>query len=137
MNDFMQLYNLTNLVKEPTCFKNPDKPTCIDLILTNFPRSFQYTTTIEIGLSDFHKMTVMVLKTLFKKTPPKIIYYRDYRHFSNNIFRQDLTSQIPKISISDYDGFHDLVMSTLNNHAPKKTRYVRANQAPFMNKSLH
>ena len=24
-----------------TCYKNPDKPTCIDLILTNCPRSFQ------------------------------------------------------------------------------------------------
>ena len=36
---------------------------CIDLILTNLPKSFQHTQTIEIGLSDFHKLTLTVLKT--------------------------------------------------------------------------
>ena len=39
--EFLNLYNLKDLVKQNTCFKNPDKPTCIDLILTNCPRSFQ------------------------------------------------------------------------------------------------
>ena len=33
--------NLTSLIKEPTCYKNPDNPSCIDLILTNKPFSFQ------------------------------------------------------------------------------------------------
>ena len=32
------LFNLWNLVKEPTYFKNIDKPTCIDHILTNHPK---------------------------------------------------------------------------------------------------
>ena len=31
--DFLSLCNLKKLVKQNTCFKNPDKPTCIDLIL--------------------------------------------------------------------------------------------------------
>ena len=35
-------HNLQNLVKDPTCYKNPSKPTCIDLILTNFAKSFQH-----------------------------------------------------------------------------------------------
>ena len=48
MKDFCCLYNLKNLVNEPTCFKNPNCPTCIDLILTNRHRSFQNTITIEI-----------------------------------------------------------------------------------------
>ena len=60
--EFLNLYNLKNLVKQNTCFKNPDKPTCIDLILTNCPRSFQNTDTFEIGLSDFHKLIFTVLK---------------------------------------------------------------------------
>ena len=33
-------YNLKPLIKKPTCFKNPEKPTCIDHILTNRPKSF-------------------------------------------------------------------------------------------------
>ena len=28
-------FQLTSMINKPTCFKNPDKPYCIDLILTN------------------------------------------------------------------------------------------------------
>ena len=35
MEEFIKVYNLKNLVKGPTCFKNPDKLSCINLILTN------------------------------------------------------------------------------------------------------
>ena len=35
MEECYNLNGLTSLTKKPTCFKNPDKLTCIDLILTN------------------------------------------------------------------------------------------------------
>ena len=28
------------LISQPTCYKNPNNPACIDLVLTNVPRSF-------------------------------------------------------------------------------------------------
>ena len=43
MSDFLKICNLKNLVKQKTCHKNPEKPSCIDLILTNYQRSFQNT----------------------------------------------------------------------------------------------
>ena len=52
--EFLNLYNLKNLVKQKTCFRTPDKHTCIDVILTICPRSFQNADTFERGLSDFH-----------------------------------------------------------------------------------
>ena len=70
MGDFRELFNFKNLVKDPTCYKNPDNPSCIDLILTNRQNSCQDTRVIETGLSDFHKLTATVLKTSFKKKPP-------------------------------------------------------------------
>ena len=73
MISFCESYNLTNLIKQPTCFKNPEKPSCIDLILTIRPKSFQSTCVIETGLSDFHRMTVSVLKMHFRKLPPKLL----------------------------------------------------------------
>ena len=76
LNDLCSVYNLFSLVKEPTCFKNPDNPSCIDLFLTNRPRSFQNTLTIETGISDFHKMVITVMKVFYKKQKPKIIQYR-------------------------------------------------------------
>ena len=37
--------------------------------------------TVETGLSDFHKMTVTVLKRYFKKKDPINITYRDLKYF--------------------------------------------------------
>ena len=90
MNEFCKTYNLKNLVKGPTCFKNPENPSCIDLILTNHPRSFQGSTLIETGLSDFHKMTLTVMKMHFEKQRPKIIYYRDYKKFNHDDFNREV-----------------------------------------------
>ena len=41
LSNFMSVHNLKTLIKQKTCFKNPENPTCIDVILTNSPRSFQ------------------------------------------------------------------------------------------------
>ena len=35
MQGICESYFSENMVKKPTCFKNPSKPTCIDLITTN------------------------------------------------------------------------------------------------------
>ena len=40
MSDFMEVYNFKNLTKGPTYFKNPNKPSCIDLTLTNRKKQF-------------------------------------------------------------------------------------------------
>ena len=40
MKSFCSLNDLTSMIDQPTCYKNPDKPTCIDLILTNRPNYF-------------------------------------------------------------------------------------------------
>ena len=52
LGDFMDLYDLKNLVKEKTCFKSVENPSCIDLFLTNCSRSFQKTYAISTGISD-------------------------------------------------------------------------------------
>ena len=78
MEAFCGNYNLKNLVNENTCFKNPENPSCIDLMLTNRYRKFHNTLVVETGLSDFHKMTITVLKKFYEKKKPKIISYRDY-----------------------------------------------------------
>ena len=35
MSVFSDTYDLKSFMKEPTCYKNPNKPSCIDLMLTN------------------------------------------------------------------------------------------------------
>ena len=81
MAGFCDTYDLRSLIMEPTCYKNPENPTCIDLILTNHSLSFQNSCVLETGLSDFHKMTVTIMKASFQRLQPRIIKYRDYRRF--------------------------------------------------------
>ena len=138
MEEFMKVYNLKNLVKGPTCYKNPAKPSCIDLILTNRHRSFHSSHIIETGISDFHKMTVSVMKVYFKKQKSNVIYYRDYKNFSNDQFRADLLNELTKgqIPIPRLDIFIGTALQILGSHAPMKQKSVRANESPFMTKKL-
>ena len=134
MKNFCSLYDLSCLIKAPTCFKNAENPSCIDLILTNRPRNFQNSSLIETGLSDFHKLTVTVLKTNFRKMPPQIVRYRNYKQFSSANFYQELRS-IDLFHTSN-DVFTSKVMEILNRHAPLKQTCVRANNNPFITKAL-
>ena len=45
----------------------------------------------EIGLSDFHKLIVTVMKLHIPKQQPKIIKYRNYKSFNETKFRIELT----------------------------------------------
>ena len=140
MQSFCESYNLKSLIKQPTCYKNPDKPTCIDLILTNFPRMFHSTCVIETGLSDFHLMTVTVMRKTFKKLSPRIISYRSYKDFSNEKFRDCLVNNLSNEVFSNNDNglekFCKTTMDTLNLLAPIKQKYDRGNQMSFMTKDL-
>ena len=72
-NLFCSSYCLKSVIKQPTCFKNPENPTYIDLIMTNKRRCFQRTCLTETGRSDFRRMIVSVLKMYFHKLPSKVI----------------------------------------------------------------
>ena len=84
MKPFCENHNLKSLIKQPTCYKHPNKPKCIDLILTHVLRIFQSTCVIETGLSDFHLMTVIVMRKTFKKILIRVINYMSYRDFFND-----------------------------------------------------
>ena len=100
MKSFWDSYTLTSLIKESTCYKNLQNPSCIDLILTNIPCSFQNSYVVETGLSDFHKMTVTVMKITYEKLKPKIKKNRDYKNFCNNTFRNVLLEKLSTENIN-------------------------------------
>ena len=97
MLDFCNVYNLESLSKTPTYLKNPENPSCIDLLLTNSKNNFDESLVLESGLSDFHKLVVSILKSYFKKEAPKVIIYRDYKYFDNEKFSNEIESELSKI----------------------------------------
>ena len=135
MIDFCQPYKMENLINNFTCYKNPNKPTCIDLMVTNKPRFFNNSSVVETGPSNFLKMTLVVMRACFVKQTPKVVYYRDYKKFSNDLFRNDI---LQAQALTDTkENVQTTIVNIFNEHAPpQKRRYVRANQAPFMNKKL-
>ena len=130
MKSFCKNYGLKNLIRQPTCYKNPSNPVCVDLILTNVPRSFQSACVVETGLFDFHLMTFTVMKKCFKK----------YQTFSNEKYTETLINNLSKENfINNDDGFQrfcHISLDALNKHAPRKNKHARGNQMPFFNKEL-
>ena len=99
-------------------------------MLTNRHRSFQNSCVIETSLSDFHKMTVPVLRPFLKKAEPKIIFYRDYKNFTNDNYRLLIEELSGNVNITDstaLDSFLDISREALNKTAPLKQKFVRAN----------
>ena len=71
-DEFCDLLNLTNLVRNKTCFTRDHKST-VDLILTNKPKSFQNTCITETGLNDFQKLISTFFKTQITLLKPKVV----------------------------------------------------------------
>ena len=140
MKIFGKIYKLQNLIQEPTCFENPENPTCIDLILTNKPLSFKNTYVIEAGLSDFHKMVVAVMKMHFPKMKPQVISYRNYKDFHNETFldslKHELNVQGQFLNEKGLDAFSTICTEVFDKHAPKKKRYIRSDHKPFINNEI-
>ena len=135
LKQFCASYNLTNLIKEPTYFESVDNPFCIDLMLTNHPKCFQNFGIYETGISDFHKLTFTFLKTYFQK---RIIKYRDSIQFNSNEFRGELIMELSSNNMQsdNFARFTGISKMILEKKVPLKKRYVRYNQAKFMNKNL-
>ena len=99
MNNFYESYNLSRFIRESTCYKNPENPSCLGLFLTNSPNSFQNSSVVETGLSDFHGMIVTVMKNSFQRLPPKRRHERDYSNYDNKIFAVSLFNELSKLNI--------------------------------------
>ena len=59
----MDIFDFKNIVHQPTCYA-ANKPTMIDVIITNCFRKFAKTITCNTSLSDYHYMVVSVLKSM-------------------------------------------------------------------------
>ena len=135
MQEFMEKHKLYSLINTPTCFKTSN-PRCIDLILTNKKYSFKKSQSFETGESDHHHMVYTIMKTTFVKLPPKKLTYRCYKNFDEYKFLHDLDVELANIPVDDYTRFEKVHEDVLNRHAPLKTRMIRGNEKPHMNKEL-
>ena len=79
-------------------------------------------------------MIVTVQKYTFVKAKSKVILYRCYKTFNNNLFRNERKKSLSYAT--KYVDFDNTYVEVLNSHAPIKTKTVGANHAPHMSKVL-
>ena len=135
MLPLIESHDLYSMIKTPTCFKST-QGRCIDLMLTNKRHNFMHTQTFETGESDFHYMIYTMFKTKFEKAPAKVIKYRCFKKFKNDIFQCDLSNNLYNTTTGIFTTFEETFRQTLDKHAPYKTKFVRGNNKPFINKKL-
>ena len=86
--EVIDTFGLKNLIKTNTCFTKTSS-TSLDVILTNRPKSFFHTQTIETGISDCHVLVGTILRAHIKRQEPTKIEYRQYKRFDENSFLND------------------------------------------------
>ena len=71
---------------------------------------------------------------------PKIVFYRNYKHFEYSRFLENLNRTDFSLDTGDpnknYNFITNKFLNVVNRHAPLKTKTLRGNQAPFLNKEL-
>ena len=94
----------------------------------------------ETGFSDFHKLISTFLRSHFSRLKPKTIYYRNYKKFNEQKFLEDVKNTNLYFNLDDpsenYELITDLFSKIVNKHVPLKKKFLRGNQAPFINKEL-
>ena len=75
----------------------------------------------------------------FRKLQPKVIRYKDFKNFENEMFMNSLQSALNNQNgdfVKIPDLFFNICHEVLNKHAPRKKKYICRNNKPFMIKSL-
>ena len=63
--------------------------------------------------------------------------YREYKNFSNEKFQSQINKECEKFQNSlEPDSFLNICNTSLNEKAPLKQKYARANNSPFMSKTI-
>ncbi len=116
IQDNLDVFDLTNLVKGPTCFKNHFHPSVVDVILTTCPRQMSSFDNITICVSDHHNIIIASTKMHANHYTKKQITYRLYQHFNQQDYINDLLCATLHVSqvfddVEDQLWFHNRLYS--------------------------
>ena len=109
----------------------------IDLILSNTPENIVSSGVSHVGISD-HSLIYAVRKFVFPKSKSIMREVRDFKHFSDRDFYNDL-SQVPWEIISTFSDpnecwcvWKSFFIEILDAHAPLRYKRTKVNAVPWM-----
>ena len=133
------ILNLTNIIREPTCFKS-NNPTLLDVMLVTKQRKFIKGFSIETGISDFHNLIGGVMRQHAPVPPTKTIAFRKLNEIDYEKVNLELTSMNLEEIANEHDAngsfnkLHHQLVNILNRHAPKKHKVIKKNDFHCMSK---
>ena len=80
-------------------------------------------------------MTTSVLKIHFRKLPPEVINYRIFKNLAMKGLWIPYIILSVKSNSKSPDQFFEISQNLPNKHAPRKKKYIRGNNKPFMTKA--
>ena len=90
LNEFCDIFNLTQLVNGPTCFKKGCNPSLVDVIMTKKKSLCFESQNVPTGVSDCHNIISTVIKGEVLHESRKLGYYRSYKTFDIENFNDDI-----------------------------------------------
>ena len=134
VNNFTRIQNYANTVQ---C-------SCLDHVISNIPDKCSSPEIVSGGASDHMAVTVTKYSREVQNQP-KTIKKRNYKHFNETAFLQDILEHVtngafdsvknttdPDIAAAHFSGIFGQI---LNKHAPLKTYQVRNNYVPWLSKN--
>ena len=145
LKEFCELYDLQNIIKDPTCFMKNCNPSLLDVFLTNSKKQCIRTLNFATGISDCHNMISTVINITIPNMEKQKISYRSYRNFNYEDFVNDLNKiPVPEVVAErdqdlinkNYNSFELAFNEVIDKHIPVKQTYVKNEQLPYMNRQL-
>ena len=81
LNNVCDVFDLSNMIKGPTCFTSGNKPSLVDVILTNNTSYVGKSFNFGCGLSDVHNLIGVQMKLDIPLCKPRWQTYRSFRNF--------------------------------------------------------
>ncbi len=138
IQDSLDVFDLTILVKGPTCLKNHLHPSAVDVIFTTCPKLLASGDNTNIGVSDHHNIIIASTKMHANHHIKKQITYRCYQDFNEQDYINDLLCASLHVSqvfddVEDQLWFHNrLFNDVINQLVHFKKRIVKSQQLPYM-----
>ena len=141
IKDLCDLYDVKNLLKDPTCHKGATS-TLLDNILVSNHRRYTGALNANFNLSDCHNLIGAATRRYAPIMKPRKIFCRSYKHFCEADYLTD-PSFAPFHVADIFDDIDDiawfsfsLIRNVIDAHAPVKSQIITKQSVPYMNSKL-
>ena len=137
--EILNLYQLHQLINEPTRITETSKTLIIDVIITN--ENYLKSGIIHIGISD-NSLVYTCRKLSVPKSKHKVVVTRCLKKYNSHEFNEDLKCNFENFHFDTsnpnemWESWKNIFNVILEKHAPTRIRKVRSEYAPWLTNNI-